>query len=66
MNDERLVQIETKIAFLEHTIDELNDVFLDVRAQVDRIEKALVEAKEQLEANANNNIDPSFQKPPHY
>jgi SlyX protein len=66
MDNERLVQIETKIAFLEHTLDELNEVLLDVREQVDRIEGALTRAKEQLEAHVGNDIDPSYQKPPHY
>jgi SlyX protein len=66
MDNERLVQIETKIAFLEHTLDELNEVLLEVRGQVDRIEAALTQAKEQFEAHVGNDIDPTYQKPPHY
>jgi uncharacterized coiled-coil protein SlyX len=66
MEDERLIAIETKLAFLEHTMDELNDVLLQVRAQIDRIEAEMEKTKEQLQAGLDGDIDASFRKPPHY
>lgn len=66
MDEARLVEIESKIAFLEHTLDELNGVLLEVRGQIDRIEQALVQAREQLELHVGGEADPAFQKPPHY
>ncbi len=66
MDETRLVEIESKIAFLEHTLDELNGVLLEVRGQVDRLEQALLQMREQLELHAGSVADPAFQKPPHY
>lgn len=66
MDESRLIELESKIAFLEHTIDELNEVLLEVRAQVDRIEQTLSQTREQLEQQAAGGADLPFQKPPHY
>jgi len=66
MDETRLIEIETKIAFLERTVDELNGVLLEVRAQVDRIEQTLSQTREQLEQQAASGADLPFQKPPHY
>ncbi len=65
MDDLRYIELESKIAFLEHTVDELNEVILAVRDQVDRLEKALSQTREQMEIQAGAVIDPTYRKPPH-
>lgn len=65
MDDPRIIELESKIAFLEHTVDELNEVILAVRDQVDRLEKELARTREQVELHAGAVIDPAYRKPPH-
>ena len=66
MDDERLLRIESKIGFLEHTVDQLDEVILDLRGQLDRMEKAVAEIRERLDAGGDGSIDASFRRPPHY
>lgn len=63
-NEERIISLETKIAYLEHFIQELNQVVLDqdkkiktLLAETDSIKKQLEDKKENL---------PEHEKPPHY
>jgi len=65
MDEPRIIELESKIAFLEHTVDELNEVILAVRDQVDRLEKTLSQTREQVELHAGTVIDPAYRKPPH-
>ena len=61
----RLIDLETKLAFAEHLLDQLNEV---VTEQNHRI-SALVEKVNRLERQATSQgsaADASFQKPPHY
>lgn len=63
-HDERIISLETKIAYLEHFIQELNQVVLD---QDKNIKKLLTETdsiKKQLEEKKENL--PEHEKPPHY
>jgi SlyX protein len=69
MSEERLVEIETRIAFQERTIKDLNDVLCEQQQEIDRLGSicdALVKrVKEVLEFTPG--IDaPANEKPPHY
>ncbi len=62
--EERIVSLETKIAYLEHFIQELNQAVLDqdktikkLLSETDAIKKQIEEKKENL---------PENEKPPHY
>ena len=46
--EERLVELETKTAFLDKTIEDLNDVIVKQQQQIDLLEKNLERMKEQL------------------
>ena len=62
MSEERLVKIETQLAFQEQTIKELNDVLYQQQQEIDRLTKRVDELTESIpgiEAPAN-------EKPPHY
>lgn len=60
----RIISLETKIAYLEHYVQELNQVVLDqdktikrLLSETDAIKRQLEEKKEKL---------PENEKPPHY
>ena len=68
VNEERLVKIETKLAYLENTVQELNDVICSQQKQIDRLEttcRLLVERIRHFSelSDAGKLID---EKPPHY
>ncbi len=68
MNNERLVDIETRIAYQEDTLQQLNDVVAKQQKQIDFLDqmiKTLTERYQSLQASniAAENLD---DKPPHY
>jgi SlyX protein len=69
MSEKRLVEIETKIAFQEQTISELNDVICEQQQDIDRLGSicdALGNRVKELSV-AVFGIDGSVnEKPPHY
>ena len=68
MNEERLVNIETKITFQEDLIEELNKVVYQQQKKLDRQEatcESLVRHIESL-AEARNEGMPANERPPHY
>jgi SlyX protein len=69
MIEERLMEIETKIAFQEQTIKDLNDVICEQQREIDRLgsicDVLVKRVKELLEFTPG--IDaPANEKPPHY
>jgi len=69
MNQQRLIEIETKIAYQEHTIQQLNDVVCSQQKQIEHLEticKHLIDrSKEFSEIAAKVNAG-GDEKPPHY
>ena len=68
MNENRLIDIETRIAYQEDTIQQLNDVVTKQQRQIDRLEdlaKLLTQRCQSLQSTESNNniVD---EKPPHY
>lgn len=63
MNENRLEEIETKLAFHDKAIKELNDVIYDQQRQIDRITRLIEELEKQL---PDNSTGPANEKPPHY
>ncbi len=69
MDEERLIDIETKIAFQERTIKELNDVVYDQQKQIDAlndVSNALAGKMKELFETLTGNKAPANEKPPHY
>ncbi len=69
MSEERLVKIETKIAFQEKTIKDLNDVICEQQQEIDRlgaISNALVKRVKELSAFTRGTDAPANEIPPHY
>jgi len=69
MNEERLVEIETKIAFQEQTIKDLNDVLYEQQQEIERLGSicdALVKRFKELSEFTPGIDAPLNEKPPHY
>ena len=64
---QRLVELETRLAFQEHTLQEMSDTVARQQAEIDRLARALKETQERLRG-----ISPSIAErtdetpPPHY
>ena len=69
MSEERLVEIETKIAFQEQTIEDLNDVIYEQQQEIERLASVcdiLVKQVKELSEFIPENDAPANEKPPHY
>lgn len=64
-NEERLIDIESAIALLQKTVEELNDVVISQGKEIDRLHK---DQKVLLESLKSDNIKPLSEEtpPPHY
>lgn len=67
MNDEKIIDIETRLAYQDDTIQQLNDVIYRQQQQIDKLEKTmqLLLAKIQ-DLMAGSAEDVANEKPPHY
>ena len=67
MPDSRLIDIETKLAYQEDTLQKLNDIVTEQQQQIQKLEqtnKILIERfREISSSDQEHSID---QKPPHY
>lgn len=65
---ERLVELETKISYQDHTIAELNDVVTCQQQQIDQLEKNVKRLQEHLlQSTSPDIIRPDEEvPPPHY
>jgi len=69
MSEERLVEIETKIAFQEQTIKDLNDVLYEQQQEIERLGAicdALVKRVKEFSELISGIDTPANEKPPHY
>lgn len=65
--EKRIIDLETKIAFQDQVIEDLNSAVIRQQKQIDHIEKAFAAFKSQAHAvqSGDNEIRPN-EKPPHY
>jgi len=65
---DRLTEIEIKIAHVEQTVNELNDVIVKQQAYIDSLERGMERLKERLQTDVGveGGGDPLEEKPPHY
>lgn len=69
MSEERIINIETKIAHLEATLEELHTVLYQQQLALDQIQKTLaafVKRYKELEKSTQDIRGPGDEKPPHY
>ena len=68
MDEERLIDIETKLAHQEHLLAELNEALSDQQVQIGRLERlcqSLIDRVKSL-AEGTEAGPPSDERPPHY
>ncbi len=68
MDEDRLIEIETKMAHQEQLLTELNAVLTDQQAQISRLEslcQSLIDRLNSLVDNAATGQD-TDERPPHY
>ncbi len=66
---ETRIAVESKIAFLERTVDDLNDVILTQGKSLDALEARLAKLEARLHDVQNaegGEVDPLEERPPHY
>jgi SlyX protein len=67
MNETRLVEIETKLAYQEDTIQQLNDVVCLQHNQLEKLETLCKHLMDRLKELSEERTDgSSIEKPPHY
>jgi SlyX protein len=69
MDEQRIIEIETKLAYQEQMLGELNQVLTDQQAQLsnlERVSRRLVERLESLGSAGEGGDDPVDERPPHY
>jgi SlyX protein len=66
---DKIIELETKMAFQEATIDQLNDVIISQQKALDAIKQQLIQLNTKVEEESqhwqsdNNPVD---ETPPHY
>ena len=66
--EDRIIELETKISYQEHLIQELNDVITHQQKQIDALEAEMKRIRDHLKSsNASNIARPEEEvPPPHY
>jgi uncharacterized coiled-coil protein SlyX len=62
---ERLLELEVKTAYQDRTIEALNEVILEMRAEQDKLRRDF-EALQSEAQSADKPIGPGNEPPPHY
>ncbi len=69
MNEERFIEIETKLSYQEKTIKDLNDVICEQQEEIDNLNAICKKLTNLIKEHAQmvSGIDaPANEKPPHY
>ena len=68
MNEDRLIDIETRIAYQEDTLQQLNDVVTKQQKQISHLEDLVKSLAERYQSLQPAHIDAgnADEKPPHY
>ena len=63
--DDRISELESKLAFTERLVDELNDVVTAQQQRIDALQAAVTQLHEQITLHGGVS-EGEHQKPPHY
>jgi len=65
--EDRIVNLETKSAYQEHLIQELNEVIITQQNQIDALTKSLNQIRDYMQNNTGQQSSPEQEAPPpHY
>ena len=64
---EQLIELETRLAYQEDTMQQLSDQIYQQQQQIDRLEKLVIQLLDQTrEIMASSSGEVSDERPPHY
>ncbi len=68
MTDKRITELETKIAYQEHTLQELNDIVYRQQQQIDKVEIMCQHLMDRIQtlSDPGSGEQPTNERPPHY
>jgi len=67
MNEERFIDIESKVTHQEFLLEKLNQIVYQQQQKIDQLEETLVKLGKRLQETGNaQSIGPADEKPPHY
>lgn len=68
MSDQRLIELEIKIAYQEDMLKALNDVLYQQQNRIDSLEASLLRCQVQIDSVRSGSLEHSItdEKPPHY
>jgi len=66
--EKRIIELETKVSYQEHIIQELNDVVTRQQKQIDALEAEMKRTREHLKGNSSSGLARPEEEspPPHY
>ena len=66
--EDRIIELETKLSYQDHMIQELNDVVTRQQKQIDTLEIGLRRVREHLKSSSSSQIARPEEEvpPPHY
>lgn len=66
--EERVIELETRLGFQEHTLEQLNQVVIEQQRALDLLARRLERAEDRLKALQTSNIALPHEEtpPPHY
>lgn len=66
--EDRIIELETKIAYQDNTIEVLNEVVTKQQDQIDQLTRQITEIKEQISGLADSLLSQPGEEPPppHY
>lgn len=68
MSEQRLIEVETKLAYTEDTLQVLSEVVARQQQQIDRLQALCQQLAERARSNSDNGFigKPEDEIPPHY
>lgn len=69
MSEERIIELETRVAFQEHSLQELNDALCSQQEQIRRLEilcRHLQNQIRDMEGRGDGGTAVAQERPPHY
>jgi SlyX protein len=64
--EQRIIELETRLSYQDHIIEQLNEVVTAQQQQIDRLETAMRGLREQFSGNASIRRPDEETPPPHY
>ena len=62
--DARLTDLEVRYTYLEHTVGDLNQIILELRAEIEKLRRDVAAVRDLVMMGPG--ADPPNEKPPHF